>query len=215
MKTALRPQRCIRDCRAFTMVELVTVMGLIVIIGGAMILCNLFGLSMSMRQEIWMDATSDTARTVGKLMTDIRSAQILEVGNYVNGSFVQVPNYTNQWGDAIRIFIATNAFATSTSSPPWIDYYYSSSTSNLIRTNWEGPGVPGSYSEVCANPITNDSRIFTFEDSLGNTNFTSATISVVDVYLSYIKFQNPQITIAPGGLVDLYAVRTRIVPRIR
>src|SRR5581483_4994944 len=214
MNAPLHSPRWLRHSRAFTLPEMVMVMGLMVLIGGAMMLCNLFGLSMSMRQEIWMDATSDTARTAGKLMTDIRSAQLLQVGNYVGGAFVPVPNFTNQWGDAIRIFIATNAFATSIGSPPWIDYYYSSSNSNLIRTNWQGPGAPGSYSEVCANPITNDSRIFTLEDSLGHTNFTTANIAVVEVYLSYIKFQNPQITIAPGGLVDLYSVRTRIVPRL-
>lgn len=206
-------QTIARKIAAFTLAEMLIVMGLMVVVGGAMILCNLFGLSMSMRQEIWMDATSDTARTIGKLMTDVRSAQMIEVGNYVNGSFVQVPTSTNQWGDALRIFFSTNSVGTT--SPPWIDYYYSQSTSNLIRTNWEGAGVPGSYSEVCANPITNDSRIFTLEDALGNTQTVTATIAVVDVYLSYIKFQNPQITIGPGGLVDLYSVRTRITPRIR
>jgi len=194
--------------RAFTLAETLIVMGLIVVVGTALIFCNMFGMSMAVRQQIWMDASSDTAKTLGTVMNDVRAGELLAVGNYVNGVFVQAPDNTNQWGDAIRIYSST-----STNLPPWVDYYYSTTTSNLIRTNYNGAGVSGSYSEISANPITNDQRIFTFENYLGTIWTNTQTTPVVDVYLSYVKLQNPQVMIGPGNLIDLYMVRTRICPR--
>jgi hypothetical protein len=194
--------------RAFTLAETLIVMGLIVIVGAALIFCNMFGMSMAVRQQIWMDASSDTAKTLGTLMNDVRSGQLLAIGNYVNNVFVPVPDNTNQWGDAIRIYSST-----STNLPPWVDYYYSTASSNLIRTNYNGPGAAGSYSEISANPITNDQRIFTCENYLGNIWTNTQTTPIVDVYLSYVKLQNPQVLIGPSNLINLYMVRTRICPR--
>lgn len=194
--------------RAFTLAETLIVMGLIVIVGAALIFCNMFGMSMAVRQQIWMDASSDTAKTLGTLMNDVRSGELLAVGNYVNNVFVPVPDNTNQWGDAIRIYSST-----STNLPPWVDYYYSTSTSNLMRTNYNGPGVAGSYISVSANPITNDQRIFTCENYLGSIWTNTQTTPIVDVYLSYIKLQNPQVLIGPSNLINLYMVRSRICPR--
>ncbi|HWD20951.1 MAG TPA: hypothetical protein VHB20_16915 [Verrucomicrobiae bacterium] len=204
MKIVFRPASLRR--RAFTLAEVLIVSGLAVLVGAAMILCNMFGASMAIRQQIWMDATGDSARTVGTIMNDIRSAQIVVVGNYVNNTFVPVPSNTNQWGDACRAY-----FSNQTNTPPWVDYYYSNT--NLYRTNYNGPGVAGSASKVTANPCTNDARIFTFEDYQGNRLTNTQTIAVVDVYLSYLKFQNPEVLIAPGNIVDLYQIRTKIVPR--
>ncbi len=69
----------------------------------------------------------------------------LLVGNYVNNVFVPVPDNTNQWGDAVRIF-----YSNATNQPPWVDYYYYAT--NLYRTNYNGPGVAGSASRVTAQP---------------------------------------------------------------
>jgi hypothetical protein len=208
MKTTNQYRKSAAGVKAFTVAETLVVMGLIVIVGTALIFCNMFGLSMAVRQQIWMDASSDTARTMGTVMNDIKSGVVISIGNYSNGLFVPVPDGTNQWGDAIRI-----GNAATTNVPPWIDYYYSASTSNLMRTNYNGPGVAGSYSEISANPITNDQRIFTGENYAGTVVNQSVKVAVVDVYLSYIKLQNPQVLIGPGNLLNLYMVRTRVTPR--
>src|SRR5271168_5395478 len=178
MILTLNPTRATASRRAFTLAETLIVMGLIVVVGTALIFCNMFGMSMAVRHQIWMDASSDTARTLGTVMNDVRSGELLSIGNYIGGVFVPVPDNTNQWGDALRIYSST-----ATNVPPWIDYYYSSSTSNLVRTNFNGPGIAGNYSEICANPITNDQRIFQFENYLGSVYSNTQTTPVVDLYL--------------------------------
>ena len=61
--------------------ETTVAMGLGVILIGSIVMCNLFGLSMSVRQQIWLSASDDSARALGTLMTDIRTGASNYVGN--------------------------------------------------------------------------------------------------------------------------------------
>lgn len=187
------------------------VMATLVILVGSVIAANLFGLSMSMRQQIWLGASGDSAKSIGLLLEDIRSASTLEVGSYSNNTFTPVSTTSQQSGNAIQIWPTTNG-------TPWIIYYYNPSGTNLVRTNYVG--TTGDYREVTANSITNDGThpIFTEVDYTGtaysNVNSISVMPPAVRVYLSYIKLQDPDVTIESGSVVDLYQIITTVTPRV-
>jgi type II secretory pathway pseudopilin PulG len=196
--------------RAFTLLEVLVASVTLVIIVGSVIMCNLFGLSMAARQQIWLGASSDAAQAVSQLMSDIRAANSLKVGSYsVAGGFVPTASTGQQSGNALEVFPTTN-----TVSPVTI-YYYDSTSNNLVVTNWGG--YTGNFKMVSANPITNDGvhAIFTEVDYTGTplTNYTP--VAAISIYMSFNELQNPQIKIESGSAVDLYQIMPIVSPRIR
>jgi type II secretory pathway pseudopilin PulG len=202
--TRTRPGR-----RAFTLIEVLVAMTTLVIIIGAVIACNLYGLAMADRQEIWMGASSDAASAVSTLMSDIRAANTLYVGTYQTNVFTAVSNNVQQSGNALEIFPTTN-------STPVTIYYYDSVSNNLDRTNYYGAGQPGDFKLVSANPITNDNThlIFTEVNYANVPLSNSVTVAPISIYLSFTRLQNPQIVIENGSLVDLYQIITTVTPRL-
>jgi hypothetical protein len=205
--------------RAFTLVEALITSTTLVIIIGSVIACNLFGLSMAARQQIWLGATDDAAQAVSTLMGNIRSATTLAVGTYTTSSgFTMAPASGLQAGNALYI---TNI--TSTGSIVTL-YYYDIVNNNLIQSNYYMPGGTGDFKLVSANPITNDLThpIFTevtcsnFNGSISNTPLISYTpLAAVSVYLSFTALQNSQVPIGAGNQVDLYQIIATVSPRLR
>jgi hypothetical protein len=202
-----------RVARAFTLVEVLVASTTLVILIGSVIMCNLFGLSMAFRQQIWLGASDDSAQAISTLMGDIRSAQYVEVGTYSGGAFAQTSSSNQQAGSALMIF--TNTTGTPAAGP-WILYYYDSVCNNLCRTDYLGSGISGDFKYVSANPITNDNthQIFTQVDYTGTPLSNATPLSSVTVYLSFTKLQDPQIDIESGSLVDLYQIIMTVTPRL-
>jgi type II secretory pathway pseudopilin PulG len=202
----------------FTLVEAMVVMATLVILCGSVIMCNLFGLSMAARQQIWLSASDDAAQTMGKLMTDIRSGASNCIGNGNLSSFT--PASSNIWvqGNAMRIYQANTNGATNGA---WVMYYYDPGTSNLCRTNWTGSGT-GDFELVTANMLmTNNmynSNIFSAYNVVNGVwvpETNGVGTPLILVCLAYTKLQNPQVDIAPGSPVDFYQIVTMIASRNR
>jgi hypothetical protein len=216
MKLPCSKSRTLRGRRAFTLVEALVASTTLVILLGSVIMCNLFGLAMADRQQIWLGASDDAAKAVGKLMGDIRGANTLQVGAWSNSAFTQTASTSQQSGSALMIFTTTS---TNVSVGPWTLYYYDPVSNNLVRTNFYGAATSGDSDLVSANPITNDFThpIFTEVDYTGtplpNATNGSSTASI-SIYLSFTKLQNPQINIESGSLVDLYQIIFTVSPRI-
>lgn len=202
----------------FTMVEMMVVMVTLVVLCGSLIMCNLFGLSMAVRQQIWLSASDDSAQVLGKLMTDIRSG----ASNYVgNGSLAGFTNAnTNVWqqGNALKILQANTNGITNGA---WVMYYYDPPTSNLYRTNWTGSNS-GDFMMASANMITTNnmynSNIFSAYQFLNGSWVPETNVAgtqMILVCLGFTKLQNPQIIIGPGNLVDFYQITTMIASRDR
>jgi hypothetical protein len=216
MKLHCSKSGTLRGCRAFTFVEAMITSVTLIILIGSVIMCNLFGLAMAVRQQIWMGASDDAAQAVGKLMGDIRSANTLQVGTWSNSVFTQTAATVQQSGNALLIFSTTNSTLTA---GPWTLYYYDPTSNNLVRTNFYGAATNGDYRLVSANPITNDNThpIFTEVDHTGTPlpNATSGSSAAsISVYLSFTKLQDPQVIIENGSVVDLYQITTTVTPRV-
>jgi hypothetical protein len=211
MKIQFSPSGNRRGLSAFTLCETLIASSSLVIIIGSVIMCNLFGLAMADRQQIWLGASDDAAEAYSTLMGDIRSANSLQVGSFTNGVFTQTASSSLQAGTALMIYSTTNTV-------PWTLYYYEPGGSNLVRTNYYGPGTNGDYNLVSANPITNDAThpIFTEVDYTDTPlSNTTAIITPISIYMSFTSLQNPQIVIENGSLVDLYTLTAVVTPRLR
>jgi type II secretory pathway pseudopilin PulG len=206
--------------RAFTLVEVVMVMATLVILSGSIIMCNLYGLSMAQRQQIWLSASDDAGQALGKLMSDIRSGASNYVGYGNLGGFTNAATNIWQQGNALKIYLANTNGVTNGA---WIMYYYDPASSNLYRTNWNVTGSgSGDFDLVTANMVmTNNmynSNIFSAYNVV-NGVWTPETNGVgtplIQVCLAFSKLQNPQVDITPGSPVDFYQIVTMIASRNR
>jgi type II secretory pathway pseudopilin PulG len=202
----------------FTLAETMVVMATLVILCGSIIMCNLYGVSMAVRQQIWLGASDDAAQALGKMMTDIRSGASNYVGNGdLNGFTNALTSNTWQQGNALRIYQGNTNGVTNGA---WVMYYYDRARSNLYRTNFTGSN--GDYQLLTANAVmTNNiynSNIFSSYQVVNGAWVPQSNgigTPLVMVCLEFTKLQNPQIIIAPGNPVDFYQIVTMIASRNR
>jgi type II secretory pathway pseudopilin PulG len=199
----------------FTLVEALLVMVTLVMLAGSLIMCNLYGLSMAYRQQIWLSSSDDAGQALGMLMTDVRSGASNYVGSGNLGGFTNAASNSWQAGNALKVYVSTTNSGTNI---PWVLYYYDPGSSNLYRTNYTGSNY-GDFRLVSANSVmTNNaygSNIFAEYDYLGNQMTNAIATPVIQVCLAFTSLQNPQIVIAPGGAVDFYQIVTTITSRNR
>jgi uncharacterized membrane protein len=193
--------------RGFTLAELMMASTTMVLVLGAIVALNLWGLAMTRRSQIWLMANDDARKGMGMLHLDVRAAGAVYVGSGDLNGFTNAGASNIQAGDALKVYASTNTNS-------WSLYYYNTASNTLYRTNWDGLAT-GNFDTVLANPITNDSFIFTEQDYLGNILSNATPFPVIAIYLSFTKLQNPQIVIAPGQPVDFYQINSKIAPRMR
>jgi type II secretory pathway pseudopilin PulG len=220
MKVNLSNPITARQRSGFTLVESMIVMTTLVILCGTVIMCNLYGLSMAQRQQIWLSASDDAGQAMGKLMSDIRSGASNYVGNGNLGGFTNAATNVWQQGNALKIWLANTNGVTNGA---WVMYYYDPASSNLYRTNFNVTGAgTGEFDMVTANMVmTNNmynSNIFSAYNVV-NGVWTPETNGVgtplIQVCLAFSKLQNPQVVITPGSPVDFYQIVTMIASRNR
>jgi hypothetical protein len=204
----------------FTLVESLMVMATLVILSGSVIMCNLYGVSMAQRQQIWLSASDDAGQTLGKLMTDIRSGASNYVGNGNLGGFTNAATNVWQQGNALKIYLANTNGVTNGA---WVMYYYDAASSNLFRTNWNVTGSgTGDFDTVTANMVMTNNMYNSNIFSAYNVNqgvwvpeTNGVGTPLIQVCLSFSKLQNPQVPITPGSPVDFYQIVTMIASRNR
>lgn len=197
--------------RGFTMIEAVTATTILMLVVGAVVSFNLWGLAMSARSQIWLSAGEDARNSLRMMHGDIRAAVTIQVGSGNSFGFTNVGMTNLQVGNALQIW-------TNTDPNNWIRYFYLSNT--LYRTNCIDSNTPGDLKIVSANSITNDNPsgfIFALQNYQGQTlsNVTTTPYPMVNIYLSFTQLNHPQITIAPGNPVDFYQINTVVAPRQR
>jgi hypothetical protein len=204
---------------AFTLAEMLITMATLVILIGSMIMCNMFGASMAVRQQIWLSSSDDAAQALGKIYSDVRAGASNYVGNGNLGGFTNAGSITNwQQGNALKIWLANTNGVTNGS---FVMYYYDPPTSNLYRTNWTGSNS-GDFELVTANQLmTNNiynSNIFSAycaPSGIWEPESNSFGTPLIQVCLGFTKLQNPQIIISPGSVVDFYQITTYVASRNR
>ena len=130
MKPAL--QSCPKRARTagFTLVEIYIVSAIFLVLVGAMLALQIFGLQIYTLAATKLTATAGGRKTLNEIRDAVREAKLVDVGLYTNGSttFNSIGTGTNQIGNALLIF--TNNSATTGTL-----YFEDQASKSLLQSN--------------------------------------------------------------------------------
>ena len=156
------------------MPEILIAMAVFGLVIGGILSAHLFGLRMLQTNQTKLTATEWSRNNFGKLTTEIRSCNSVQVGTITNGSFAGLLDGEVQSGDSVLIYptASTNHF---------IVYFLNHPDQTLRRTT----ELPGS-AVILADGVTN-AIAFTAQDLSGNVLTNSANNRVIHVRLDFFK----------------------------
>ena len=204
-----------RRASAFTLVEMITTIGIFLFIFvGVMVSVQLFGLRIYTLEATKLVATAGARSALNVMRDQIREAKTVYVGNCTTESttsFVMIGiTNTPQIGDALIVYPTTNMTA-------YTVFYLdtSTATNNLMEFIVTNSAV--TYTNLLASYITN-LVVFDAEDFHGNiaTNYTSLdNREVIHVTLQFSQWEYPIAYIGGTSFnaFDYYQLRTKIFRR--
>jgi prepilin-type N-terminal cleavage/methylation domain-containing protein len=222
MRTSIQIQaRCARAA-GFTLVEMWIAMAIFTMLTLATVAIQLFAMRIYALAATKLTATDSGRKAVNYIREQVRSAKLVNIGNYSGGVFSIIGDNTNQIGSALYIC------PTSDETYGTI-FYKDQSLNNLvccqitnanISTNGlviDGSGssgigsVNGFYTN--ANYITNYT-IFQCENFQGNLLTNNNNNRIVHLTLMFSRWEYPIAYVAnTNGLYDYYQLNTRVTRR--
>lgn len=185
---------------AFTLTEMMVTMALFSLVIAGTIGANLFGLRLFGITKAKLGASDEAREAVSKLVTEIRGAKIVRVGNGDLLSFTNLAMGEAQMGNALQIHPTTN-------TAEYIRYFWDKDDKILKRTT-DGLNTV----VVVANHISNH-VVFRAEDHRGVVLTNNQNNRVINLKLEFFQLQYPIVEIGPGNLFDYYKMETRITRR--
>lgn len=178
----------------FTLPELMVALTVFLLVVGAVISANVFGLKFFQIAQNKLTATEAARKTVGRLADEVRNCANVYVGNISNSVFVAVPNGQPQRGQGLLIYPTTNTanFILYFLNPP--DQSFRRTTSSAHSTS------------ILAHAVTN-TVVFAAQDCLGNTLTNRQNDRVIQ--LNLVFYQRARFGVAP----DYYRLETAVTRR--
>jgi Tfp pilus assembly protein PilW len=185
---------------AYTLTEVMVTMAIIVMVLGALISCHLLGLRLFELTKAKLGASDDARRSIGLMISEIRSAKFVRVGSGDLAGFKEVGVNTPHVGNAMQVYATTNTNF-------WVRYYLDSSDQKLKRaTNGAAEAT------VIASSISNH-MVFSAEDFSGKPLLNNSQDYVIGLNMQFYQLQYPAVQIGPGKFYDYYQLQTRVTPR--
>ena len=191
-----------RSLSAYTLTEIMVTMAIIVMVMAAVISSHLLGLRLFELTKSKLGASDEARRAVASMISEIRSAKNVRVGNGNPGSFTAAGVNTPHLGNAIQVFPSTN-------TDYWVTYFWDSSDQKLKRA----PSNVATATVIASSISNNNQAVFCAEDFRGNTLTNDFKDYVVGVNLQFYQLQFPSVSVGPGKLYDYYQLQTRVTPR--
>ena len=185
---------------AFTITEMMISLSLLGLVLGGVITSHLFGLRMYEISKVKLGASDEARKAISLMISEIRSAKIIALGDGSLSTFSEVPMNTLQQGTAIQINSSTNTNF-------FIRYFWDVTDNKLKRTTNGSSAV-----SIVADYITNN-LVFTSEDYTGTVLTNNQNNRVIGLTLQFYQLQYPVVRIGPGNLYDFYQLRTKITRR--
>jgi FtsP/CotA-like multicopper oxidase with cupredoxin domain len=204
MKTSRDQSSAPRRRHGFTLVETMITAGVFIVLVGAMVSVQIFGLRVYTLAGTKITATTAGRETLNDIRDRVRACKIVYVGIYSNNTFSTIPSGQNQIGNALQIFAATNTPVANTT------VFYMDPTTNAIFM------VSNSVVSLEANYTTNY-WCFQAEDYNQNVLTNYQNNPVIKVTMQFYKWEYP-IGYVGGVAVnayDFYYLRTRISRRAK
>jgi len=189
-----------RSEQALTITELMITMTILMMVMAAIISSHLFGLRFFEITKAKLVASDDARRCLSRMVSEIRGAKDILIGDGSLSSFTRAADGTVQQGGALQIYPTTN-------TNYYIRYYYSGDDGKLRRTT-----NGSTYTNLMASSVTN-SVIFTSEDFAGNVITNDQNNRVIGITLRFRTLEFPVINIGASNYYNNYQLRTRITRR--
>ncbi|HEU6448361.1 MAG TPA: type II secretion system protein [Verrucomicrobiae bacterium] len=188
--------------RAFTLTEMIFVVMIFSMLVGAMVAIQLFAMRVYTLSATKLTSTADARQALNAMRDQIRSANVIMVGNY-SGGFTQVADGQPQVGNALAIQY-TNAAATNY----LVFFKDAASADNTVCS------ISNGVTEVLAKYVTN-SVVFEAEDYQGIVLTNYQNNPVIKVTLQFYQWEYPIAMVGDNGAnaYNFYQLRTRIARR--
>ena len=175
-------------------------MSIVLLVMGAVLSAHMFGLKLFQITKAKLGASDESRAAISSMISEIRSAKLIRIGDGSLSNFNEVGVNTLQKGSAVQIYASTNTNF-------FVRYFWDASDRKLKRTT-----NGSSYLSVVANSISND-LVFTAEDYNGAVLTNNENNRVIGLTLQFFQLQYPSVSIGPGGYYDFYQLRTKITRR--
>jgi prepilin-type N-terminal cleavage/methylation domain-containing protein len=208
--------------RAFTLVEMMTVLGVFSLVMAAMVATQLFGLRTFTLGEAKLSASTGSLKLLDQIRDQIREAQELQIGNCSGAgpsSFTPIPDTSIAQGNALEIFPTTNPMpytiyyldTNSSDSSKLLSHYNLKQYTYGVSTNSSGIVSTNGATWTMASYITNQ-IIFFAEDYLGNP--LTNNLAINRVYGMRLQFSQWEFSTATGtNLYSNYQLQTHVTRR--
>jgi prepilin-type N-terminal cleavage/methylation domain-containing protein len=187
--------------RGFTLTEMLVTMAIFGMVVAGILSLHIFGLKLNRMVDVKLQATEDSRRALGRLVTDIHGAGIVKVGTGDASTFTEVGFNTAQRGNALQIY----PFKTNTTR--FVRYFLDTSDNQLMRID-SASTTPTFISGWVTNAL-----IFTSEDFSGNVLSNNLNNRVIGIDLEFYRLDNPMIQFGHGSYYDFYRLQTRVTRR--
>jgi len=191
--------------QGFTLVEIMTVMAIFVIMVGAMVSVQIFGMRVYTLAATKITATTDGRELLNDMRDRIRSAQVVYIGNYSNSAFSQIQLGMPQMGNAIKIFPATNTTSTANAT-----IFYMDPDNNVV--NMVSDGVVSVEAQYMTNYLC-----FQAEDCKQNILTNYVDNPVICITMQFYQWEYPIGYVGGTGAdaYDFYRLHTRVARRFK
>jgi prepilin-type N-terminal cleavage/methylation domain-containing protein len=187
-------------CRAYTLVEVLTVMAVFGIIMEAVVYTHVFGTTLYIMTNAKMRASDSARVALSRMVDDIRGAKIIYVGTGNLTNFTFDATGTNQVGNSIQVYPSTNLnFYTR--------YFLDPASSSLNRTT-----NGSTYDIVVAEAITN-ATVFSAQDGFGNVLTNNLNNRAISVLMQFEQTTNNNILSRAGWQFFTYYQLSTVATR--
>ena len=194
------PTHKTRLAAGFTLPEVLVSMAIMLIIMAIALSCQMYGIRMFEFIKPKLSASDDARRTVGRLVEQVRSANLVRVGNGSFTNFVEIAPNLRQQGNAIQIYLTTNMSQ--------FVRYYRDPADKKLKVMANGASAPTVLAQSISNQV-----VFTSEDFSGNVLTNNQNNRVIGVALTFFQIHYPTTPVGPGNFYDHYDLRTKITRR--
>ncbi|MGA2852957.1 MAG: hypothetical protein ABSE90_02330 [Verrucomicrobiota bacterium] len=217
MKPALQsfPKRA--RAAGFTFAEIFIVSTIFALLVLATVALQFFAVRVYTLAATKLTATAGGRKALNEIRDQVRSAKLVDVGFYTNGSttFNGIGTGANQIGNALLIF--TNPIQSATNGKL---YFMDLGSSSLVSATMPGAystngylytGTPGGLSTNV--PFITNYFVFCAEDYQGNVLTNNVNNRVIHMTLQFSQWEYPLAGVGRGGMYDYYQLHTRVTQR--
>jgi type II secretory pathway pseudopilin PulG len=208
----------------FTLVDVMVAMVIFTILFiGIMVSVQIFGLRVYTMGATKLSATAGALKVLNQIQDDIRSANMVFVGNLTTSSSAATFYLTgtnNNAGSALLICTTTNVVAT-TYVPPYTIYYLDTNSTpgtNTLKYTSTTDGTTFTTPVILASYITN-TIVFDQEDYMGNIQTNDSYLNpnnrIIRMELDFYQWEYPlgYIGGTAANAYDFYRLTTKVTRR--